>query len=121
MKRATEDGKDEDRETDNKEHTKEEGKETDNRYHTKGEDGLKDEDEEVLLFTTDKYASYEKKQIKITSLMQREHSKAKRKKVLTFSPNDLVSVWIPQIGRTSTDLHRVTSMVVESFGTKFNL
>lgn len=46
---------------------------------------------------------------------------SQRRKVLTFSPSDLVSVWIAQIDRTSKDFHRLTCAVVECHGTKLHL
>ena len=45
-----------------------------------------------------------------------EYSKAKRKKICTLSVGNFVSVKIPRIDRTSTDLHRVPCVVVEVLG-----
>ena len=53
--------------------------------------------------------------------MQLKYTKAKRKKVLTFSPGDYVSVRVPRIDRSSTDSHRLPCVIVERRGTKFNL
>ncbi len=53
--------------------------------------------------------------------MQLKYSKAKRKKVITFSPGDFVSVRIPRIDRTSTDFHRLPCVVAERKGSEFYL
>ena len=53
--------------------------------------------------------------------MQQKYTKAKRKKVITFSVGDFVSVRIPRIDRSSTDFHRVVCIVVEKLGQKFHL
>ncbi len=53
--------------------------------------------------------------------MQLKYSKAKRKKVLTFTTGDIVSVRIPRIDRTSTDFQRVPCVVVERLGSEFFL
>ena len=53
--------------------------------------------------------------------MQQKYTKAKRKKVMTFSVGDFVSVRIPRIDRSSTDFHRVLCIVVEKVGQKFHL
>ena len=53
--------------------------------------------------------------------MRMKYTKCKRKKVLTFSQGDVVSVRIPRIDRTSTDFHRIPCVVVERRGSKFFL
>ena len=53
--------------------------------------------------------------------MKLKYCKAKRKKVLTFSEGDFVSVRIPRIDRTSTDFHRLPCIVVECLGSQFHL
>ena len=53
--------------------------------------------------------------------MQQKYCKAKRKKVLTFCQGDYVSIRIPRIDRTSTDLHRLPCIVVERHGSQFHL
>lgn len=45
--------------------------------------------------------------------MQLKYSKGKRKKVTTFSVGNIVSVKVPRIDRTSTDLRRLVCIVVE--------
>ncbi len=47
--------------------------------------------------------------------------KAKRKKIMTFSQGDFVSVRIPRIDRASTDDHRLPCVVVERRGEKHYL
>ena len=84
-----------------------------------------DEDEKPPLSTTVKHRNLREEADKHYRLnaerMQLKYYKARRKKVLTFSPGDLVSVRIPRIDRTSTDFHRVACVVVERLGTKFHL
>ena len=53
--------------------------------------------------------------------MRMKYTKCKRKKVLTFSQGNVVSVRIPRIDRTSTDFHRIPCVVVERRGSKFFL
>lgn len=53
--------------------------------------------------------------------MKLKYCKAKRKKVLTFSKGDFVSVKIPRIDRSSTDFHRLPCVVVEKLGSEFHL
>ena len=53
--------------------------------------------------------------------MQLKYTKAKRKKIMTFSVGDYVSVHIPRIDCSFTDSHRLPSIVVERLGTKFYL
>jgi len=50
-----------------------------------------------------------------------KYSKAKRKKVLTLSEGDFVSVWIPWIDQSSTDFHWLPCVVVECLGSSFYL
>ena len=53
--------------------------------------------------------------------MQLKYAKAKRKKIMTFSVGDFVSVRIPRIDRTSTDSHRLLCTVIEKLGSKHHL
>ena len=53
--------------------------------------------------------------------MQLKYAKGKRKKVLTFSRGDFVSLRIPRIDRSSTDAYRLPCVVVERLGSKFHL
>lgn len=53
--------------------------------------------------------------------MQLKYSKAKRRKVFTFSVGNIVSVRIPRIDRTSTDLYRAPCIVVEVLGKEYLL
>ena len=50
--------------------------------------------------------------------MQAKYSKSKRKKIMTFSVGNTVSVKVPRIDRTSTDLHRLIRIVVECRGSE---
>lgn len=52
--------------------------------------------------------------------MQLKYAKGRRKKVLTFSQGDFVSLRIPRIDRSSTDAHRLPCVVVERLGSKFH-
>ena len=86
---------------------------------------VKEEDEKLPLSTTVKHRNLQEEADKHYHLnaerMQLKYCKAKRKKVLTFSPGDLVSVQIPRIDRTSTDFHRLACVVIERLGTKFHI
>ena len=53
--------------------------------------------------------------------MKMKYCKAKHKKVATFNPGDFVSIKIPRIDRTSTDIHRLPCIVVEQLGSKYHL
>ena len=48
--------------------------------------------------------------------MQMKYSKGKRRKITTFSVGEVVSVRVPRIDRTSTDLHRLVCVIVECQG-----
>ena len=52
--------------------------------------------------------------------MQLQYSKAKRKKIHTFLAGNFVSVKIPRIDTTSTDLHRVACVVVVVLGKEYH-
>ena len=86
---------------------------------------VKEEDEKPPLSTTVKHRNLREETDKHYRLnaerMQLNYCKAKRKKVLSLSPGDLVSVRIPRIDRTSTDFHRLACVVIERLGTKFHL
>ena len=81
--------------------------------HIKGvnQDTREVEDHNVILSTTEKHKLLRLKADKMyrrnAERMQLKYSKAKRKKICTFSVGNFVSVKIPRIDRTSTDLHRV--------------
>ena len=53
--------------------------------------------------------------------MRLKYCKQKRKKVMTFTAGEYVSVKIPRIDRTSTDFHRLPCVVVERLGSKYHL
>ena len=50
--------------------------------------------------------------------MQLKYCKSKCKKVQTFNVGDFVSIKVPHIDRTSTDLHRLPCIVVQRLGSK---
>ena len=50
--------------------------------------------------------------------MQMKYCKSKRKSVQTFNVGDFVSIKVPRIDRTSTDLHRLPCIVVQRLGSK---
>ena len=53
--------------------------------------------------------------------MKMKYCKDKRKKIVTFCCGDFVSVKIPRLDRTSTDLHRLPCVVVQVLGKKHHL
>ena len=53
--------------------------------------------------------------------MKIKYCKVKRKKLISYSCGDFVSVKIPRIDRTSTDLHRLPCVVVQVLGKKHHL
>ena len=87
-------------------------------------DEKSDQDDKILA-TTEKHRQLREaadKQYRLNAeRMKLKYCKAKRKKVLTFSEGDFVSVRIPRIDRTSTDFHRLTCVVVERLGSNFHL
>ena len=50
--------------------------------------------------------------------MQMKYCKSKRKKVHTFNVGDFVSIKVPCIDWTSTDLHRLPCIVVQRLDSK---
>ena len=95
--------------------------------HIKGvnQETREEEDHNVTLSTTEKHKLLRLKADKMyqrnAERMQLKYSKAKRKKIRTFSVGNFVSVKIPRIDRTSTDLHRVPCIVVEVLGKEYHL
>ena len=98
------------------------------------DDNERDEDEEETntdssarpqLATTRKHIRIREEADKLylrnAERMRMKYTKCKRKKVLTFSPGDIVSIRIPRIDRTSTDFHRIPCVMVERRGSKFFL
>ena len=98
------------------------------------DDNERDEDEEETnsdssarpqLATTHKHIRIREEADKLylrnAERMRMKYTKCKRKKVLTFSPGDIVSIRVPRIDRTSTDFHRIPCVVVERRGSKFFL
>ena len=53
--------------------------------------------------------------------MKMKYCKAKHKKVATFDSGDFVSIKIPRIDRTSTDIHRLPCVVVQQLGSQYHL
>jgi len=90
-----------------------------------GDDSQDEENELNSLATTQKHRQLREEADKHYRLnaerMKLKYSKAKRKKVLTFSEGDFVSVRIPRIDRSSTDFHRLPCVVVERLGSSFYL
>ena len=84
-----------------------------------------DQDNKADLATTDKHRQLreaaDKQYRQNAERMKLKYCKAKRKKVLTFSKGDFVSVKIPRIDRSSTDFHRLPCVVVEKLGSEFHL
>lgn len=75
----------------------------------------------LLSTTTDKQHKLQEEADKHYCLSAERIRQSQKRKVLTFSPSDLVSIWIAQIDRISTDFYRLTCVVVERLGTKFHL
>ena len=75
------------------------------------QDSREEEDHNVTYSTAKKHKQLRLKADKMyrrnAERMQLKYSKAKRKKIRTFSVGNFVSVKIPRIDRTSTDLHRL--------------
>ena len=53
--------------------------------------------------------------------MTMKYCKAKNKKVMTFNLGDFVSIKVPRIDRSSTDIRRLPCIVVQKLGSKFYL
>ena len=90
-----------------------------------GNDKKNKDDEEKIFGTSVKHLQLRKvadeNYRRNAERMQLKYAKAKRKKVLTFSPGDCVSLRIPRIDRSSTDAHRLPCVVVQRHGIKFHL
>ena len=101
------------------------GKSTDGENQGKSTDGENQGKSPDFLATTEKHRQLREaadKQYRLNAeRMKLKYCKAKRKKVLTFSEGDFVSVRIPRIDRTSTDFHRLPCVVVERLGSEFHL
>ena len=84
----------------------------------------KGEDHTVTLSTTEKHKLLHLQAVKMyrrnAERMQLKYSKAKRKKIRTFSVSNFVSVKISRTDRTSTYLHRVPCIVVEVLGKEYH-
>ena len=89
------------------------------------QDSREEEDHNVALSTTEKHKLLCMKADKMyrrnAERMQLKYSKAKRKKIRTFSVGNFASVKSPRIDRMSTDLHRVACIVVEVLGKEYHL
>ena len=86
------------------------------------QDSREEEDHNVGLSTTEKHKLLcMKADRRNAERMQLKYSKAKRKKIRTFSVGNFASVKSPTIDRTSTDFHRVACIIVEVLGKEYHL